>query len=299
MGSGSGRASRIGMPSGLIFGGRVSGGRLSKQAPHTKFPVHSRFNAECLFLKPHRSQIAQALLMDSPAFFVYRFRMAKRENKLIICRVDGCKSPIFARALCAAHYMRMRRHGSVDHKLAMFRRRVSHPLYAKHKSAKKYGLAPEWETFESFVEGVGTPPHPACALRKKFPGEPLGPDNFRWIAKRTNAEKLEINRRGQSRRYYGKVISGEPVWTDKARNGYFIKKYGITLEQYEAMLAEQGGVCAICLKDDTLKRLAVDHCHSLGTVRGLLCQSCNLSIGRMGDDPDQLRRAAAYLLRQA
>jgi hypothetical protein len=90
---------------------------------------------------------------------------------------------------------------------------------------------------------------------------------------------------------------------DKVKNIDLKKHYGITLEQYNAMLAAQGGVCAICggvndMKDHRsgkLRNLSVDHCHSKGHVRKLLCQYCNQGLGNFRDDPKLLRKAAAYL----
>ena len=83
------------------------------------------------------------------------------------------------------------------------------------------------------------------------------------------------------------------------------RTYGITYEGYEQMLAAQGGVCAICGKDEPNEhgrtgkkfRLAVDHCHDTGVVRGLLCQTCNRALGLLRDDPALLRKAMEYLLR--
>ena len=70
---------------------------------------------------------------------------------------------------------------------------------------------------------------------------------------------------------------------------------GLTLEEYRELLRRQNGVCAICKRDDSRGSLAVDHCHKTGLVRGLLCRSCNTSLGKMNDDPELLRRAIAYL----
>lgn len=69
-------------------------------------------------------------------------------------------------------------------------------------------------------------------------------------------------------------------------------KYGISVADYESMRAAQCGRCAICGDE---KRLSVDHCHSTGVVRGLLCSSCNLGLGRFYDSPDRLKNAAEYL----
>jgi Autographiviridae endonuclease VII len=72
--------------------------------------------------------------------------------------------------------------------------------------------------------------------------------------------------------------------------------YGLSLEEYDAMLECQGGVCAICKKKpDEGKVLFVDHCHVTGMVRGLLCHKCNTVLAFGCDDPDILRAAIAYL----
>jgi Recombination endonuclease VII len=74
------------------------------------------------------------------------------------------------------------------------------------------------------------------------------------------------------------------------------RKYGISLEEYERLLALQNGACAICLlKSDRM--LHVDHCHKTGRVRGLLCVKCNTGLGCYNDDPSLMRRGAAYLER--
>lgn len=81
------------------------------------------------------------------------------------------------------------------------------------------------------------------------------------------------------------------------------KSYGITADDYEAMLSEQEGVCAICGSDDPgtrdhRKRLHVDHDHETGRVRGLLCSPCNRLLGQASDSPKILRSAADYLERE-
>lgn len=76
------------------------------------------------------------------------------------------------------------------------------------------------------------------------------------------------------------------------------RKYGITPEQYEEMLYWQQGRCYICDRKPRARdpRLAVDHDHATGLVRGLLCASCNHDqLGVMSEDPAYYRRAAEYL----
>jgi hypothetical protein len=79
--------------------------------------------------------------------------------------------------------------------------------------------------------------------------------------------------------------------------------FGINIEQYQKMFDEQNGCCAVCGETETeihprsgrLRRLAVDHCHKTGKVRGLLCNNCNRAIGLLKDDPTVLRSAINYL----
>jgi hypothetical protein len=76
--------------------------------------------------------------------------------------------------------------------------------------------------------------------------------------------------------------------------------YGITAEQYQQMLRQQNGKCAICNGRANQKRmkhteLCIDHCHETGVVRGLLCSRCNLGIGNFGDRLDLIKAAVEYL----
>jgi hypothetical protein len=78
------------------------------------------------------------------------------------------------------------------------------------------------------------------------------------------------------------------------------KLYGVSLDQYEAMLVAQDSKCAICKEPAGLgarQRLCVDHNHETGAVRGLLCFRCNSAIGMLKDDPQMVRRAYTYLLK--
>jgi len=80
-----------------------------------------------------------------------------------------------------------------------------------------------------------------------------------------------------------------------SRGKAYERKYGITEEDFQRMLAEQRGVCAICQRHQLYQRLAVDHDHRSKKVRGLLCVQCNRGLGRFFDSPYRLRRAAEYL----
>lgn len=80
------------------------------------------------------------------------------------------------------------------------------------------------------------------------------------------------------------------------RNYHLLWHYGITYEDYQALLERQGGVCAICGKPPKDGRiLDVDHSHNEGHVRGLLCSPCNVGIGHFEDKPQLLQAAIKYL----
>lgn len=85
---------------------------------------------------------------------------------------------------------------------------------------------------------------------------------------------------------------------DSERQRHLVKKYGVTFQDYQRMLTQQGGCCAICRRPEPKGRMFdVDHNHSTGVVRGLLCTSCNRVLGHAGDSPERLRAAADYLER--
>jgi hypothetical protein len=94
--------------------------------------------------------------------------------------------------------------------------------------------------------------------------------------------------------------SGAAVWdVPEYRRRYDrLRKYNLRPEEFDAMLNSQGGRCAICRTNDPgPKGFVVDHDHSAGHVRGLLCNNCNRAVGLLKDDPAVLERARKYVLR--
>ena len=100
--------------------------------------------------------------------------------------------------------------------------------------------------------------------------------------RRKRAEKPDPNRK--QRKYYA----------ESERRAWLKHYYGITPEEYDALLERQGGLCAIC-RERPPEKLCVDHCHITDLVRGLLCRLCNFGLGHFKDDLGRLRAAIAYL----
>jgi hypothetical protein len=83
---------------------------------------------------------------------------------------------------------------------------------------------------------------------------------------------------------------------EKSRQYYLKHEFGITVEEYNNLFESQNGCCAICNDPPTGNRnLAVDHCHSNGNIRGLLCFRCNATLGKFNDDIELFQKAINYL----
>jgi hypothetical protein len=134
----------------------------------------------------------------------------------------------------------------------------------------------------------------ARADRKK------NPDKYRRAHKkycRNNPEKVRGSNRQSGKKWY------EAGGREHQRRAEMKYKYGLTPEEYVALCFAQNNRCAICRNPETakhngqLKRLAVDHDHVTGRVRGLLCQACNVLLGNSRENVLTLQAAIQYLLR--
>jgi hypothetical protein len=128
-----------------------------------------------------------------------------------------------------------------------------------------------------------------------------------WRA--TNVRKHRAQTAARARRYRSKMTEAAKErrrielrkWRAANPNKVFeakcLRRFGMTLADYDRMLAAQGGGCACCgsTVNKSGRRLGVDHDHGTGAVRGILCHYCNAGIGHFGDDTARLRLAIAYL----
>lgn len=107
-----------------------------------------------------------------------------------------------------------------------------------------------------------------------------------------------INTRRRELKSYKKWAAKNKEHLRKYDRNYRLKvKYGINSEIYDKMLEDQDHRCCICRSDtpDGSGNFHVDHCHTTGKVRGLLCHHCNTGIGSLKDDVDILQKAIDYL----
>lgn len=143
--------------------------------------------------------------------------------------------------------------------------------------------------------------HCYTAAQAKTPKE----SNYKTVAERRKY-RLEWARNNPDKvRQYAKKFDWSSMTSEQkarrkeqARVRHLARKYGMTVADWDAMHAAQGGVCAICKVPGRLGKhgkLAVDHCHATGRVRGLLCTPCNISIGILGETPEQWEVVWKYL----
>lgn len=98
--------------------------------------------------------------------------------------------------------------------------------------------------------------------------------------------------RHRTRRERGEWRKPQPK-EQRRRQSYRARGYGITPEEFDALVEAQGGRCLICGRDDM--QLVPDHCHNGGGFRGAICGRCNKGLGQFADNPDWLTKAAEYL----
>jgi hypothetical protein len=118
-----------------------------------------------------------------------------------------------------------------------------------------------------------------------------------WVTRNPEKVKeLNLKHRETRKEYYS-----TPERKFKYRKKYIEKTFGIPYEEYERLFDLQSGVCAICSQPERSSKnsyLSVDHCHTTGVIRGLLCNSCNRALGYFYDSTSNLINAVNYLNKQ-
>lgn len=128
--------------------------------------------------------------------------------------------------------------------------------------------------------------HPWC--------KPCSREKKRASTKRV-AEREGEAYKERRRRYRRAYRARHPERIKQHERKYGLKrKFGITVEDYDSLLVAQNGQCAVCLSESDTT-LHVDHDHTTGAIRGLLCSQCNTGLGLFYDDVDRLRQAIRYL----
>lgn len=116
----------------------------------------------------------------------------------------------------------------------------------------------------------------------------------RKLAKKQWRKNNPDKEREYCRKYYAK---NKKQRYEDGRKRFLMNKFGITIEEYNNLFEKQKGCCAICgIHQNKLdKKLAVDHGHETGEIRGLLCTRCNLLLGNVNDDISILINSIQYL----
>ena len=105
--------------------------------------------------------------------------------------------------------------------------------------------------------------------------------------------RVDINKK---RRAYYEKVKNTKKFKDSTKNRRLLKRYNITLEDFNKLYLYQEGKCAICKKSINKEKEAhVDHCHDSGKVRGVLCDNCNRGLGNFQDNIKTLQQAIDYL----
>lgn len=134
--------------------------------------------------------------------------------------------------------------------------------------------------------------------RRLYPSDPAYRERMRKAGQRSKSRLYKDPER------HARNLDVQRAWRERGRNrraAVLRHKYGIDLPDYERMLENQGGCCAICGTDQPGRNQTdaysfhVDHCHSTGIVRGLLCDRCNRGLGYFSDDAGRLAAAIRYL----
>lgn len=238
-------------------------------------------------------------------------------NEGSTCSVGGCEGakPKLKLGMCGKHYQRLTKHGSTDLPPRAYRmcegpecsrRAGAGGLCRSHYKQRRLGkeLAP----LLTATKNLGRPaycvfpdcgrPHKARGLCKAHNDHVKKAQTLRPV--KDYAPGAICSELGCDREAIARGLCAKDVMYSYE----VVRRYGLTLDQYDTLLQEQGGVCAICGTGNANgRRLSIDHDHSCcpgskacgRCVRALLCANCNLVLGHAKDSAERLRAAADYL----
>lgn len=253
------------------------------------------------------------------------------------CIIDECSSKPVGRGLCNRHYYKAKRDGVLDEIAPRTLRPCDHcgvlippgrrwgsrfcSIECKSSGIEAERKAARVEARTSRARSCGWCRDPLGAKRTdaRFCSARCADD---W----SNHQRSVANRRAVRATHKPCEACGEPIPVERRANAAYCSPecksssrstvsprarrtssaynrqytYGITSEEFDALLAAQDGKCAICGTSDFPGRgnaPHVDHCHAGGGIRGILCHFCNLGLGNFRDNPERLRKAAEYLER--
>lgn len=208
-----------------------------------------------------------------------------------ICSEDDCSNYVVTKGLCDKHRKRLARYGQVKTlRPDDWGKREKHHLYVYWSDTKRretLNICKEWVgDFWSFVNCVKKRPSKNHYLRAVDINKTLGPRNWQWVMGMTDANRMILTR----------------VKTKKSES----KRLRASSSERSELLKKAGNKCQICGSKSSdyvcsitgnkpTKKLAVDHCHKTGRLRGILCLSCNVALGHLKDDISLLKSAIVYL----
>ena len=222
-----------------------------------------------------------------------------------ICSEPACIKLVYSRDLCRSHYNRIRRlvrhpEGVVPpgipisaERLEQERKYLAGSLMSDRGTHCKYGHA--FTAKNTYVHAKGYKVCKICrrAIKQRSKSaevdmvSPIGPHN----RDKTHCSKGHaFAEHGKPRQGGGRMCR---LCTKQERRS---RLYGLSQQQFDARVQEQGGKCAICRKTFTAaQQTHIDHDHKTLQVRGILCSRCNLALGLLDDDLARLRAAVDYL----
>jgi len=213
------------------------------------------------------------------------------------CSVGDCKRISLNKGLCSLHYSRQYRNGNLESKQTGKRKHELYTIWFERK--RQNMLSDDWFDFSNFINDIGDRPSKDHYLVRLSEGL-FSKDNYKWeqhLRKRDDESFSEWNKRKRESRIFKFPLM------ESARN--LKRKYNLTLNEYNQKLESQKFVCEICSKPETsldgrtggTKRLAVDHDHKSGKIRGLLCWSCNTVIGKVEESLELLDAMKTYIVK--